>query len=378
MANRHPIVFVHGLLGWGRDKMAGMPYFGMADLGVALRRLLNLDLDISHRALFPGVGPISSNHDRACELFYRLKGGDIRYGKEHAIEHGHRERVAAKDGALYPVWNSANPLHFLGQAQGASTVRLLQHLLSLGDFFRDPDGNPYPTAADWILSVTSLSGIHNGTPVAYIAGCSPDDGTIQRYSTAEFLGRTLIGLDGQDGSVAEALHRYFYSLELEQWEDPQALLTGKDNAVYDLSIHGAQALDFIEDADCTYYFSYITERDAQSAEMDLLFRYPATELARFAGPLRNLKYPITDFEAWHPSDGLAPVISQRYPLWGARRTPAGPVPGKHFDKGVWYQMGRLEMDHLNPVALPHLSWTLDQQRELVRFYGDIYQLLSGL
>ncbi len=377
MANQHPIVFVHGLLGWGRDKMPGLPYFGMADLGVALRSLLRLDLDIAHRALFPSVGPISSNHDRACELFYRLKGGDIRYGREHAAEHGHRETVAAKGAPLYPEWDSAHPLHFVGQAQGASTVRLLQHLLSLGDFFRDAQGNPYPTAADWIVSVTSLSGIHNGTPVAYIAGCSPDDGTIQPYSTAEFLGRTMIAYDGQTGHAAEALHRYFYSLDCDQWEDPRALLAGKDNAVYDLSIHGAQALDFIEDQACTYYFSYLTELDAQSEKMNLLFRYPAEELARFTGPLRNLKYAISDFAPWHASDGLAPVVSQRYPLWGTPRT-AQPHPGATFRRGVWYEMGKLAMDHMNPVAMPRLSWTFEQQRELVRFYGDLYQLLTGL
>jgi len=377
MPNSHPIVFVHGLLGWGREKMPGLPYFGVADLGIALRRLLNLDLHLSHRALFPSVGPISSNHDRACELFYRLKGGDIHYGREHSKTHGHRETVPARGTALYPEWGASNPLHFLGQAQGASTVRLLQHLLTLGDYFRDPQGNPYPTSAEWIASITSLSALHNGTPVTYIAGCSLADGTIQRYSTAEFIGRTLLEFDGRTNVIAEALHRYFYSLDLDQWDDKLAFLYGKDNALYDLSIHGAQALDFIEDQDCTYYFSYVTALDPLSDRMNPLLRYPAVELARYEARLQNLRYPISNFESWRRSDGLAPLISQTAPLWKTARTPVE-ASGGSFRKGVWYEMGQLEMDHMNPVALPRHSWTLDQERALVEFYGNIYQLLSSL
>ena len=352
MPNDDPIVFVHGLLGWGRDKMPGLPYFGVAQLGIALGRLLSHDLEISHRAMFfPSVGPISSNHDRACELFSRLKGGDVHYGAEHSRIHGHRETVPSPAAALYPQWNSQHPLHFVGQAQGASTVRLLQHLLAQGDFFRDPDtGQPYPTSADWIASIVSLSGIHNGTPVAYIAGCSPEDGRIGRYSTAEYFGRTLIGLDEERGSLPDAIHRYFYSLGLDQWEDTEALLAGNDNAVYDLSIHGAQAMDFVPDEACTRYFSYVTactSRDPASgyylpmAGMNLLFRYPAEEMGRFTGPLRNLRYPLEDYSQWWESDGLAPVATQRFPLWGTARESAIPVRGTGFEKGVWYQMGRL-------------------------------------
>lgn len=32
---------------------------------------------------------VASLHDRACEIFYSLKGGTVDYGEEHAREHGH-------------------------------------------------------------------------------------------------------------------------------------------------------------------------------------------------------------------------------------------------------------------------------------------------
>ena len=359
--NKDPIVFVHGMLGWGRDKMAGLPFFGVADLGVALGRMLSLDLGWSHRAIFPSVGPLSSNHDRACELFYKLKGGDVHYGAAHARENGHREIRATGEAAMFPEWDSEHPVHFVGQAQGASTVRLLQHLLARGDFFPG-----YSTRADWVKSITSISGIHNGTPVTYIAGCSLENGRIQRYSTAEFLTSTLLN--------AGAEHRFFYSLDLEQWDDQDVFMYGKDNAIFDLSIHGAQEMDFVEDQDCTYYFSYVTCLPANG--VDVLFRYPARQMGRFTGPLQGLRYPIADYAEWWENDGLAPVYTQEFPRWGTPRTPALPEPV--LRKGVWYQMGRLEMNHMNPVALPRVSWTLEQQRELVGFYRGLYELLAAL
>ena len=120
MRNRLPIVFVHGLLGWGQRHLSGFPYFGLARLGVALGRLAEFDFGLGARALFPSVGPVSSDHDRACELFYQLKGGDVHYGEAHAREHGHLPVVqnwSKGKRPLYPAWDEAHPVHFVGQAQ---------------------------------------------------------------------------------------------------------------------------------------------------------------------------------------------------------------------------------------------------------------------
>jgi len=34
------------------------------------------------------VGMLSSDHDRACEAFYQLYGGQVNYGQHHAKQHG--------------------------------------------------------------------------------------------------------------------------------------------------------------------------------------------------------------------------------------------------------------------------------------------------
>jgi triacylglycerol lipase len=387
--NRHPVIFVHGLLGWGRGKMAGLPYFEMASAGIWLARLRALD-PRGPRVLFPGVGPISSNHDRACELFYQIKGGDVHYGDVHASSYGHLETIPGwAKGArpLLPQWDSAHPAHFVGQAQGASTVRLLQHLLAQGDFFRNAaTGQPYPTSADWIRSITTISAIHNGTPTTYILGCSPDDGRIGVYSTAEYLIRTLTDTGARRGSPGDIFPRWLFDLELSQWSGLDRFLRGQDNAAYDLSIHGAQDLDFIEDHDCTYYFSFLTNKTRRmtgsqnyvpTEGMNPAFRYISTELGRFAGSLR-LKYPIDDFRPWWQNDGLAPTYTQDVPRWGRERVPERPAANGPFRRGVWNIMETVDMDHMEIVALPHLSFTLTDQRRQIRFYKRLYQLITAL
>jgi hypothetical protein len=339
----------------------------------------------------PSVGPVSSDHDRACELFYQLKGGDVYYGDAHAREHGHLAVVQnwRKGGyPLYPVWDEAHPLHFIGQAQGACTVRRLQHLLAQGDFFRNPaTGKPYPTSAKWVFSLASISAIFNGTPAAYVLGCSPEDGRAQRFSTAAYLGHTAFDLESEPGRLWRFFDRRIYGFELAQWADADRFISGTDNAAYDLSIHGAQAVSYLEDFGCTYYLSYLTSltrKDAASGHfipkpgMNPFFRYVGEELGHFAGPLPGLKYPITDFAAWWENDGLAPVYTQDYPKWGRPRRFEKHAAGVPLKKGVWCIMDTLDMDHMNTVALPRLTLSLKQPLEQVRFYKRLYQCLANL
>lgn len=39
-------------------------------------------------------GPVSSMHDRACELYYTIKGGRVDYGEEHSRECGHVSQIS--------------------------------------------------------------------------------------------------------------------------------------------------------------------------------------------------------------------------------------------------------------------------------------------
>ena len=77
-SNNHPIILVHGFIGWGRDEMNGYYYWGgKMDLESYLRSM-------GYDVYTVSVGPISSNWDRAIEMFYQIKGGSVDYGKSHS------------------------------------------------------------------------------------------------------------------------------------------------------------------------------------------------------------------------------------------------------------------------------------------------------
>ncbi|KAL2543267.1 alpha/beta-Hydrolases superfamily protein [Abeliophyllum distichum] len=66
-----PIVLVHGIFGFGKGRLGGLSYFAGAETK-------------DDRVLVPDLGSLTSIYDRARELFYYLKGGQVDYGEEHS------------------------------------------------------------------------------------------------------------------------------------------------------------------------------------------------------------------------------------------------------------------------------------------------------
>ncbi|KAG0707522.1 alpha beta-hydrolase [Suillus ampliporus] len=140
-----PLVIVEGFLGSAGAAM-GSKFAEYLDKGS--------NQITSRKTLFASVGPVSSLHDRACELFYTLLGGTVDYGEDHAEAHGHQRYGRVVEFALYPSWSLDNPLHFLGHSMGGPTIVKLQSLMAAG-FFGDR-GHP-----DMVLSITA--GTFHGT-----------------------------------------------------------------------------------------------------------------------------------------------------------------------------------------------------------------------
>lgn len=122
-----PIVLVPGFLGPAKDeddfddRRRVYKYWGEAQtLGTPDSPVLSV---------WPGG--LSSLHDRACELFYQIKGGVVDYGQGHSHEFGH-ERFGRKYLGSYPSWSRDCPIHIVGHSLGGSTARMLQVLLASG------------------------------------------------------------------------------------------------------------------------------------------------------------------------------------------------------------------------------------------------------
>ncbi|KAN0060331.1 hypothetical protein ACQY0O_007660 [Thecaphora frezii] len=143
--------------------------------------------------VFAPIGPVSSLHDRACELFYALRGGTVDYGADHARQHGHSQWGRRFETPLCPLWGRPTasspksalklPAHFLGHSLGGPTILKLQQLLRQG-FFDEALGYNRAAAAaeggatawrpeDLLLSVTCVSSPFRGTPLVYSLGSEP-------------------------------------------------------------------------------------------------------------------------------------------------------------------------------------------------------------
>ena len=86
-ANNHPIVLVHGFLGFGPEQFtrSGFKYWGgFGDIAGHLRTHHG-----QHTVLVPSIGAISSSWDRSAELYYQIKGGCVDYGSVHTTRADH-------------------------------------------------------------------------------------------------------------------------------------------------------------------------------------------------------------------------------------------------------------------------------------------------
>jgi len=61
--------------------------------------------ELDSSIIFPEISGVLSQHDRACELFYYIKGGRVDYGAEHSRKFGHNRYGESCAGA-YPEWDA--------------------------------------------------------------------------------------------------------------------------------------------------------------------------------------------------------------------------------------------------------------------------------
>ncbi|MEE8436947.1 MAG: lipase [Candidatus Neomarinimicrobiota bacterium] len=348
--NRYPIILVHGFLGWGPEEMGGYKYWGGK---------YDIEQDLKDRGFevyTVSIGPVSSNWDRAVELYYQIKGGQVDYGQAHSIQFGLVQKPEEKNyPGLYPPWDQDHPIHLIGHSMGGQTVRMLQYLLS-SDFNTNQGKKDESFLLGhenfgWIKSITTMSAPHNGTTLSDILS-----------SNIPFLQDFI--------AVAAVVGNKFYDFDLQQWgfkrksdeswldyfrhmREHPAWKT-KNISAFDLSIEGARQMNSIvhADSDC-YYFSFATsnttldpgsQRHIPDQDMSFIIRANA----RFMGMKKAYwaDGSVTD-STWFENDGIVNTNSMAGPTSGLFG--ADPIadyrPGELLMPGQWYFMGTTKMDH---------------------------------
>jgi len=350
-------------------------------------------------------GPVSSNWDRACELYAFLAGGRTDYGRAHSERFGHRRYGTEFPGVLPDLGTRNGPLlHLLGHSMGGQTARMLIHLLEEGsreerDATPSEDLSPlFRGGRRCVRSCMTLATPHNGTSLTTII--QNRMGLVRTFLAflAEFQGTGLLPfrfkmdhweiLRRQEGESLRAYRNRMFSLSF--WENE------KDQALYDLSPEGAFRMNLeIPASPGVYYFSVsmsATYRDPLlKTEIPRLGIHPALAanalyLSRQSAPHSVLNSgPVS----WKVSDGMVNTLSMKAPVWGSRDrvTELTGLPGQPagaLRKGVWHSWPVLEnFDHwkqqgwsaVSPVyGLPGPVKGLS----LPEWYRDLMQFLLDL
>lgn len=416
------VIFVHGFLGFCRDEALGYKYWGGHD---DLQQILDSQYG-DMKVLSVCVGPVSSNYDRAVELFWKIKGGCIDYGAKHAAAHGHQRwfknstqarntadsrqcpsttAPSEKNRAVYPQWDANNPVHIIAHSQGGQTARILAQLLATNG--ASPEGDtglfgPHATNANWIKSVTTISTPNDGTTLS--------DAIVDYVPWVQSLVGGLALLIGGNPDLTDMV----YDFKLDHWDVAQRGTsesfpvyldrvlhnskrlfedrTIRDVSTYDLSPDGALRTNaWVQDQPGVYYFSWSTR--ASTTGFVSGWRYPRFDanvlIGLFCGPgfmgnFSRSSPPAID-SSWWDSDCVVPTRSQKAPtLQIARTAPAGTAPttrsttintGSTPRKGQWNWRGTMDTwDHFDITGWT-FGWSTSAK---VAWYKSHIDMLRGL
>lgn len=383
----YPCVYVHGLGGWGAyDTVNNVaPYWGMAT-GSLLEHLESEGYD----CYAASVGPISSAWDRACELYAQLTGTTVDYGEAHSAACQHDRYGKTYEKPLFDGWGAEKKIHLFGHSFGGATVRLFTQIASEGvqaEMDASPeDASPFFQGGmnDWIFSVTTLAAPHNGTTMA--GTMREDDETGLLYLPLTILAGAIGNIPLINGIYDFQLSQFgltavpgSFQLNIARVSEMLHFTSSRDHAAYDLSLHGAYALNQkIRPQPGVYYFSYAacaTEEDGRGnwtpiSSMEMIFKAPSLLIGR-RFPAYTTSFGLEINAEWQRNDGLVNTISALRPF----TEPGVSFRGGALRPGIWNVMpvvdGRDHMAFMGGLLSGDGEW-------LRAFYRDHMKILDSI
>lgn len=387
--NHYPIVMVHGLFGWGNDELFGENYWGGDN---SLRDMLTKK---GYTVFTPTIGSISSNWDRACELYAYLKGGTVDYGKEHSLKEGHNRYGRTYPG-VYPELgtvssNGLKKVHLIGHSMGGETVRVFAQLLENGDAdeikYNTTDISPlFSGNHHWIDSITTIATPHDGSqedelqnnlePFAhqFFAAMAGNTGVIDSTNPCFDFRMDQWGLKKQPNeSFKDYTHRVFTS---NIWKKT------RDLSIWDLSQEGAKELNsWVKAQSDIYYFSIscvdthkdlLTGHQVPNINMNPLLIKSSVLMGQYTN---HTPGKVQVDSSWWRNDGIVSVRSAIAPHEGSSDKIATYNPNFLPIKGVWNYMGEIrDVDHIEVVGQHNPIY----KRYLQNKFIDLAKMLNQL
>ncbi|XP_042491376.1 lipase-like [Macadamia integrifolia] len=371
-----PIVLVHGIFGFGKGRLGGLSYFAGAEKK-------------DDRVLVPDLGSLTSIYDRARELFYYLKGGQVDYGEEHSKACGHSQFGRNYEQGNYPEWDEDHPIHFVGHSAGAQVVRVLQQMLA-DKAFKGYEN----TSENWILSVTSLSGAFNGTTRTYLDGMQPEDGrSMKPVCLLQLCRLGVIIYEWIDIPWLKNYYDFGFGHFNLSWKKRgisglvDCLLgnigpfASGDWILPDLTIQGSMRLNsHLNTFPNTFYFSYATKRTRKIMGITVpssilrihpLFFIRVFQMSQWRHPPDVLPpYKGYRDEDWQDNDGALNTISMTHPRLPVEHPSLFVVDDSECEPlqpGIWYY---------KIVEADHILFVVNRERAGVQFdliYDSIFE-----
>ncbi|KAF7339285.1 hypothetical protein MSAN_02142000 [Mycena sanguinolenta] len=373
-----PVVVVQGFLGTSGTWLWG-----------SFERYLNFHAQSPRRTIFVDVGPVSSLHDRACELYYALVGGTVDYGAEHSKAHNHARYGRHIPQGQYPEWSSTWPLHFVAHSIGGPTCR--------------PEDDFFP-----LMPLLTVSAPFRGTQLVYLLGERADAApAVRPLSVGSVLGKWVHIISYISPLLPQVVDFHadcrsltyrdisFFSLLKQLWKSDWA--ESRDATPFDVTFQAADEREsdgegVIEPE--TFYQSHVavmTRQYSKSSRMQMPTLNHITSpmmyiCARLMGKFDySILRPSPSFhqlddcvfttgsetsmgEEYWANDGVVPIFSQWHPLPCRRdhcrhlETTGQPDEDRLETPrpGIWYVNQEDDAHHMSLVPL----WTnTDRQKQ---------------
>ncbi|KEI99881.1 lipase [Clostridium botulinum A2B3 87] len=388
VGNNYPIVMVHGCFGWGSNEGAGLYYWGGKE---SLTQKLT---EKGYTVYSPSIGPVSSNWDRACELYTYIVGGTVDYGESHSKKYGHERYGRSYPGVYKQIGTkdssgNVQKIHLIGHSMGGQTIRLLAQLLENGDpnelsFTTDGSINSLFTGGkSWVSSITSIATPHDGSQEAHI-----------KYGIEPLTHQFVAAIAAIKGKKVD-LDDLNYDFQLDQWglkrKSGESRLAynnrviksaiwkkTKDLSVWDLSPEGAREFNsYVKAQSDINYFSIacvnthedkFTHFQVPNKNMNPILVKSSIFMGRYTNN-KSGEVPID--KSWWRNDGVVSVISATNPKVGSSDQIVD-YSGTAV-KGTWNYLGEFDnTDHIEVCGMKYYRDRIEQM------YFNVAEMLSKL